>query len=360
MNTKLSSKKYIVYFLIFFFFFLIFHVVLWHFYTSKIYGLPTNYYVGDLTRTAYQFDFMYKRKLEYTLPKQHINKDNFNNQRIDIITIGDSFSNADTCGRNPYYQDYLATKYNKNIMNVRLMGDFLNTIVALKNSGLLKKIKPKYVILETVEREIIRLYQPTIKTNFSPKIMYIRDILHNKVKRSPVPKINMINDINYKVPYYSLKTPHQHKIHNAYIFSLKQQMFTSETTNQLLVYKNDIENIKYFTKQNVNTLNNKLNQVASLLKELDIKLIFMPAVDKYNLYYDYIIETPYKKNQFFDLLESFDKKYIFVNTQEILSKELQKGVRDLYYPDDTHWSYKASDIITSDSIFQKIFSKKCS
>jgi len=358
MNKIQSSRKYVFYFLFYFILFVLFHVSIWNIYTSKIYGLQKDYYAGDLARIAYQFDFIYKRKLEYTLPKKHINKETYNNQKIDMITIGDSFSNADTCGKNPYYQDFLATKYNKNILNIKLQGDFLNTIIGLKNSGILAKIQPKYILIETVEREIPHLYKPKLLPSFSPKINHIKDILHSKVTTSPVPKLQIINSINYKAPFYSfLSEISQYKLHNAYIFPLQKEMFSSKIKNKLIVYKNDINNFNQFTKKNISDINNKLNKVAFLLQELHIKLIFMPVVDKYNLYYKYIINPPYPRNPFFKILKSMDKKYIFINTEKILSQAIEQNVKDLYYPDDTHWSFKASDILTNSKIFQKILSQ---
>lgn len=71
----------------------------------------------------------------------------------------------------------------------------------------------------------------------------------------------------------------------------------------------------------------------------------MPAVDKYNLYSKFIINNPYQNSVFFEKLRVLDKKYILIDTKAILLKELKKGTKDLYYPDDTHWSFKAPEII---------------
>ncbi len=39
------------------------------------------------------------------------------------------------------------------------------------------------------------------------------------------------------------------------------------------------------------------------------------------------------------------KGYGFIDTKRILGEELKKGTVDLYHPDDSHWSCKASERI---------------
>lgn len=80
----------------------------------------------------------------------------------------------------------------------------------------------------------------------------------------------------------------------------------------------------------------------------------MPAVDKYNLYSPYIVSNKYPQSIFFEYLETLPKNYVFINTKKILLEELKKGEKDIFYADDTHWSYKANDIIINDIEFKKI------
>ena len=81
----------------------------------------------------------------------------------------------------------------------------------------------------------------------------------------------------------------------------------------------------------------------------------MPAVDKYNLYSPYIISNSYPKSILFEYLDTLPKDYIFINTKKILSEQLEKGEKDIFYADDTHWSHKASEVIIKDESFKIIF-----
>jgi len=81
-------------------------------------------------------------------------------------------------------------------------------------------------------------------------------------------------------------------------------------------------------------------------------LFFMPVVDKYDLYYNYISNNPYEKNYFFDILKVLDKQYTMIDTKNILNDLIIDNIKDVYYADDTHWSYKASEAIAEDKSFR--------
>ena len=68
----------------------------------------------------------------------------------------------------------------------------------------------------------------------------------------------------------------------------------------------------------------------------------MPSVDKYNLYSKYIQNNQYQQSRFFEILRPLKKEYNFIDTKMILTRMLDNNITDVYYSDDTHWSYKAS------------------
>jgi hypothetical protein len=73
--------------------FLIYHGLVWSLITSKIFdAFP--YYVGDLGRMSYQINSLFPRIEHYTLPKKHWDIIHDQSDPIDVITIGDSFSNG--------------------------------------------------------------------------------------------------------------------------------------------------------------------------------------------------------------------------------------------------------------------------
>jgi len=337
--------------------FLSYHIFIWVFFTSKIFDLDDKHSIGDLARMSYQIDMIYKRKLEYTLPKSFIYKDTYQNQTIDIITIGDSFSHGSSRGENPYYQDYLASSYNLNVLNIDPIDpyDYFSTVVGLAKSGFLKKSHTRYLLIESVERFFPRRFSRDLNIN---KYKPIQPIVSDKIFSIRHLDVPMISTANYKLPYYSfLYLFKDNAKKDVYKFKLTQKFFTHHINNKILIFHDDINDIPQFTEKNIIKMNNNLNKIAKLLKTLDIKLIILPAPDKYDIYANYIQNNKYPKNPFFKIIKPLKKDYIFIDTKKILTDKLKENTLDLYYPDDTHWSSKASEAIINSDIVQKVFKK---
>jgi hypothetical protein len=130
-------------------------------------------------------------------------------------------------------------------------------------------------------------------------------------------------------------------------------MFTVPNSNILLFYKNDLRSSRDATEKNIMTLNDNMNRMADLLARKGIRLYFMPCVDKYDLYCDFFVDNRYPRGTFFELLRPLPKRYKLVDTKEILVEELKKGEKDMFYPDDLHWSWKASQRIFETVRFEK-------
>lgn len=331
--------------------FVSYHLIVWTFFTAQIFEPKTGTGVGDLGRMSYQIDLLHNRQTKYTLTKKHLHSRNFKNQHIDIITIGDSFSNGGGGGDNPFYQDHLATNLDKNVLNIAPSHSktSLQTIVGLYNSGYLAKLKPEAIIVESVQRIIPHRYNKEI--DFSIKID--KPTISVKPTETYMQPINIINTANYKIPYYYVKYRYKTNAQkNVHRFRLNKKLFSVKNGKNILLLNDDIKNLNQFTQAGVEKVNANFNRVATLLKTIDIKLYFLPAIDKYDLYYNYIIQDKYPKNLFFELIRPLHKEYYFIDTKEILSALLDAGVEDIYFIDDTHWSQKASSAISKSQVFK--------
>lgn len=343
MNKKFTYITLLVMIL-----FLSFHYLVWNIFTYKILD-PKPYTIGDLARISYQLDSIHNRIDKADLSKTHITYKDLNN-KIDVITIGDSFSNGAAGGKNSYYQDYISNTYNLNVMNISNLDakySFIETINALINNGWIQKINPKIIIIETVGRKFYEHYardqdlEIKLGNNFEEK-------LYNQKWRDDIPIPSIINTANYKVLLYSLL--YKFKINakdSVYKFDLTKDLFSVKNKNSLLIYEEDIKNLEYFTDSNIDKINNNFNYLDNRLKNIGIKLFVMPAVDKYDLYYPLIKDNYFNENKLFEYLRSVDKNYYLIDTKEILQEALLKNEIDIFYADDTHWSYKASEIIAN-------------
>ena len=340
-----------------------FHLATWHFFTKSLLSPPFSYYAGDLARLSYQpLSMQLRQKNILGLNKQHYEMSNWKGQKAEIITIGDSFSNGKAEGLNPFYQDYITSEYNLSVLNIKpIHADpkYFTIILSLLKNGLLERMQTKVIFIESIERYAVkRLIR---KPNFTHSMSRSNFLL----KYSKVPKIlqkkegiTFINNGNYKFIrnsfLYSLsKKPY--KSSAIYSAELNTSLFTVTADKTLLFYHEDIDNLKNSTPNNLHQSNEHLNQLARMLAKHGITLAFMPAVDKYNLYYPYIKHNNLPESQFFELLRPLKKEYYFIDTKKILDNFLPYE-KDIFYADDTHWNYTASKHIIEDSSFKTLIS----
>lgn len=350
----MNNKKFTLIFLTIITSFVSFNFITWNAATKHILERNNNYITGDLARIGYITNLLHKRKNDTNLSKQHFEVNNYNFEKLDMLTLGDSFSNGAAGGLNRYYQDYIATNQDFNILNINnyKKNSHINTILILLNSGFLKNAGVKYVLYESTQRKVVdRL---TININFDintslEKINQFYNFGSNKKSQSSleIPKNSFINNGNFKYIIYNglYNFSDNAFISKTYIATTNQKMFSVKPYNKFLFYKGDLTSIHKNIPKNLKIVNDNLNKLAYKLNQQNIQLIFMPVVGKYDFYSSYIQNNKYQKDSFFDIFREFKKEYIFVDTKSILTKELEKNNKDIFYADDTHWSYKASEII---------------
>ena len=151
-----SYRKWTLVLLVTLILFIVYNLAMWTFFTEDILT-DRKYYNGGLDRMGYIVGSKHYRTHESTLSRKVIENSEYNGQRVDVITIGDSFSNVKYNGKDPMYQDWIASLYDLAVLNLQpLPGhDVLSTAITLLNSGYLDKIRPKHLILEFVERHCI-------------------------------------------------------------------------------------------------------------------------------------------------------------------------------------------------------------
>jgi hypothetical protein len=324
------------------------NAAIWTFFTRDILTFD-RHYSGDLGRLGYIVGSNTYRKPERTLPRVHIENTEYHGQHVDVVTIGDSFSNLHLNGRDPLYQDWIASLHNLDVLNVQPIPGMsvFETAVILMNSGYLDKVKPRYLILERVERECIGFPYQKLDFSRSGDIPGIEQYYRVASSRFNPPTIGFVNTGNFKFLRNSLlyRFSDHAFISQVYVRDLTEPMFTVKDARRLLFFKDDVLHLKYVTDGAIGQFNDDLNTLADRLASHGIRLYFLPAADKYNIYSDYIVNNPYPKSRFFEVLRTLPKRYVFVDTKALLEEDVRKGEKDIYYADDTHWSWKAVKII---------------
>ena len=309
------------------------------------------YQGGDLTRMGYIDTSKQFRKNIDDLPRRHVELKDYAGGTFDVVTIGDSFSNGGAGGKNRFYQDYIATINGMNVLNIPPYKDLdpVRTISIMLNSGFLDSLHTRYVLVGMHEWG----YMPELASpvDFSVS-MDPEDIKRLKPMdyNVPHPFVSFINNGNAK--FVLNKLLYQFSDHaffsSVYKCKLSQSLFNASDDSTLLFLR--MKTIS--DRKAIQAMNDNLNTLADRLSARGITLVFMPCVDKFVLYSQFVINNPYPVSTFFEDLNKLPKRYRFINTKEILIDHLRNGEKDLFYADDTHWSWKASEAIFNNQRFK--------
>jgi hypothetical protein len=321
-----------------------------------------HYNGGDLARLGYLKNSKMPRKNLVDLPYQHVESKDYKEGGIDLVTIGDSFSMGGGGGSNAYYQDFIASYSNLRVMNMPTYSvageeegpDHFTTILRIANSGYLESLGVKYVLLQSVERGCIPNFARQFDFSVTEDISRLRSYFARKENRHKLPDVAFLNDGNFK---FIANTLLYHLSDNAfgkkvYRRELSRSFFSVPDDRILLFLGDEMRNIPKVRPADIELMNQNLNKLADLLDKRGIKLIFMPCVDKYDLYSDYLVNNPYPRSIFFEQLRMLPKRYLFIDTKSILAEELRKGEKDIFYADDTHWGWKAAKKIFENVRFE--------
>jgi hypothetical protein len=320
-----------------------------------LYIVTSQYYsdkeIPDLIRLGYIPD-IYKdyRKafpLEVQANFEYLSKTKRKSYKL--MTIGDSFSEQNKNG----YKNYLSHNFDVLHIDRFISGNPVQTLINLINGDFFDNFKVEYVILQNVERHIIdNVDSISIGSKFM--LPEIDSLIKTHNPHNP----DVDDDFSYVffsrltlefplyyLPNYFIKKNYlsNRAVHNYEIYS--KSLF-SNNSNKLLFYQGDLLSVKKNNLvENIQKLNSILNQISRNLEKRNIKLIVLPAPDKYDLYYDYIInKNTLPKPLFYSKMKLFDKHYIYIDCKEVLSKYLN-NIKDIYYYDDTHWSPIGAKII---------------
>ncbi len=326
--------------------------MVWEFFTKDI--LTDNIKSGDYTRVGYITGSSYSFKPTYRGTKSHLESWDYKNEPVDLITIGDSFSNS--CGKKDlYYQDWIASHKSLNVLNIQPLpgAGFYKTILIMLNSGFWDELPPKAILIERVERHLIDEFSENFDLEETRPIEDVRKDFQQVQYVNRPPWIGFLNIGNFKFLLYSClrKIRDDAFFSKVYMRNLDRSFFNVRNDRSLIWGYEDVEHLSRENDQSIKKVNANLNALAERLSKKGIKLYFMPVVDKYNLYSQFLVRNPYPSSHFFEKMRPLPKKYEFVDTKAILFPLAAQGQKDIYWADDSHWSWDATEKILEDTNF---------
>ena len=122
----------------------------------------------------------------------------------------------------------------------------------------------------------------------------------------------------------------------------------SEMSEDLFFYSEDVTSAMSLDTEDPQsrTALDNLHRLYEKAAERHVKLIVLVPPDKYDLYQEYIVDNPYpRKTVNEDLRRLFPDSTRLVICKEILLPYVHEGRQDIYYLEDSHWSFYGADIV---------------
>ena len=290
---------------------------------------------GDLGHLAYiPFDCQEDApgEMEELLFEDVRQTDSLRNIHVDVLTVGDSFSRMGKLG----YQNYLAAQ-GVSVVNCKreLYDNPFQYAYNILDRGLVDSANISVLVVQVGERDlVIRSEEFDVNKvdirelgSKSPSngggsandwsLLRARDFLMYRLDKSPVYKVTLDKD------YFNSKEPRS------------LYFYCADITNGV--------NIGDASRQKIQEVYQILTRKAN---ERGIALLLMIPVDKYDMYQDHIVDNPYPRKTYIE-----EAREIFGDTpnvllcKDLLTPLIEKGEKDVFLFDDSHWSTKAAEIV---------------
>jgi hypothetical protein len=156
------------------------------------------------------------------------------------------------------------------------------------------------------------------------------------------------NNGNFKVIMYNvayLFSPTAFNMTDTGIAHLDRPFFNCSYSKLLVFYRGDLLR-GIWDKQPANgerAIEN-LKRLSDLCHAQGLNFYLIIAPNKSSLYRDWVIHPFYPASHTLPMLREKATPYGYVDVDLPLHQALEAGVRDLYFPDDLHWTYAAADL----------------
>ena len=297
---------------------------------------------GDIGRlVCIPFGFEYDKMLEQHMLKDTLFRTLYEPEEVsqvktDVLTIGDSFSQQTTGG----YQNYLALK-GLDVVNCfwRLYYSPIQYAYQLLDKQVIDSTNTKTMVVEVIERDFEMVVKRFDKNKVDAPRQYSDDQGPSSDSWSLArARDYLLYQLRWVTPIYKEK--------------LDTDLFTSDAPRDLYFFSDDIEQgVSIREGEQIQQVFDLLQQKAA---ERGIQLILMIAVDKYDLYQQHIVDNPFPVKTVNEDLERIlgSHKALFL-AKPYLMPLVEQGEKDVFLFNDTHWTYKASQVI-AEALYDRI------
>ena len=311
------------------------YLVIYHFYFPPRFSGD----MGRLGQITFNKDYYTRVKNTYPILKSYVystqNIDSISSVKVQsspqrIFTMGDSFSQQGEYG----YAQFLGEQLSVDVCNIRRTTMDISPetmFIRLVNRNEIPA--QSIVVFETVERYYIDRFKrldfyDTAKVVFThiekPKPRILNDAVHYIPKmfgmQQPIHRYQLVTDL----------FSHDNRLRNLYIYD-------SPWSGD-----GDFRFTEKYTEPDRIAANTNLYALHDFAEAHNICLVFLIAADKYEVYEPFIVSGYRPHNP---TLDSLPQEPWIINTKPLLKNQVSKGIKDVYYINDTHWSPIGAKIV---------------
>ena len=296
---------------------------------------------GDLGRLAFVIIGQeYGQRIErYELKDTLFDKvretEDLRNIHVNVLTIGDSFSQQEHAG----YQNYMVQE-GVTVANTRrdLYDSPIQYAWNLLDAGVVDSTNIDVMIVEVSERD----FSLRIENFRTDKVEVGEPDMPGEGGEENVwdmRRWSLLRTRDFLMYRYAGRNP-------VYEVQLNREFFSSNEPRKLYFYCADILNGLTIDESIRPKIKEVFNLLTAKAQERGFALIMMLPVDKYDLYQDYIVDNPYGhkrvNEEVRELLGDVPEVMLCKFTLQPL---LENGEKDVFLFDNSHWSYKASEAV---------------
>ena len=297
---------------------------------------------GDLGRLAFIIigeDYgqrIEQHELKDTLFNKVRETEDLRNIHVNVLTIGDSFSQQEHAG----YQNYMVQE-GVTVANMRrdLYDNPIQYAWNLLDAGVIDSTNIDVMVVEVGERD----FSLRINSFSTDKVEVGEPDLPDEGGEENVWDIrqwSLLRTRDFLMYRYAGRNP-------VYEAELDRDFFTSNEPRRLYFYCADILNGLTIDVPVRPKIKEVFNLLTTKAHERGIAFFLMIPVDKYDIYQDFIVDNPYDHPK----RVNEEVREILGDIPEVLLSKyslqplIDKGEKDVFLFDNSHWSYKASEVV---------------
>lgn len=272
-----------------------------------------------------------------------------------VVVVGDSFSHGGGVGKTGDYVNYLAHESGRKVVVYTppkdpTLDSPMQVAYDLLNLGVIDSTNCRNLVVQEVERYLVDRHCRFVTTHTSlprPEAEDAGEAAEEEKRQDYSPLLRVKDYIFYR---FLGANP-------IYTAALNQPLFGGEEPSKLYFYNDDVNLGINVTDGQQRLIVSCFEDVIEAARRQGVNLVILIAADKYDMYQDFITgENPYPAKTLNEDIAQWmpvEGKQCLLFSKDVLHPLVERGVKDVYLYNDTHWSPASSHLI-SQAIIERL------